>query len=316
MLEALALGKQFDDFWAVRKVTLETRPGEIVVLLGPNGAGKTTTMRMLAAILRPSKGRAWVAGYDVVESPEAVRARVGFLTEHHGLYGRMTGLEYLDFFGRLYGLGGPRLRRQVEYWLRYFDLWEARHRRIGGYSKGMRQKLALARALLHEPQVLLLDEPTSAMDPESAARVREAILRLRAEKRAILVSTHHLAEAEILADRIAILRAGRLVAMGTLDELREQWLGPPVFEVEVGRPFQGTVQLPESVEVVRREERRLWYRTSAWKEVNPDVIRALIAQGYPVLRLEEKPRSLEQVYMAVMQAAEQEEKDAQNVSRV
>ncbi|HEY58173.1 MAG TPA: ABC transporter ATP-binding protein [Anaerolineae bacterium] len=305
MLEALTLGKQFDGFWAVQEVTLQVRPGEIVVLLGPNGAGKTTTMRMLAAILRPSRGRAWVAGYDVVETPEAVRARVGFLTEHHGLYGRMTGEEYLRFFGRLYGLEAGPLQRGVEYWLRYFGLWEARQRRIAGYSKGMRQKLALARALLHEPQVLLLDEPTSAMDPESAARVREAILRLRSEKRTLLVSTHHLAEAEMLADRIAILRAGRLADVGTLDELRERWLGPPVFEVEVGRPFQGEVRLPPEAALVQVKERRLWYRTAAWQRVNPAVVQALVAQGYPVLRLEEKPRTLEQVYLAVMQAATQ-----------
>ena len=244
MIEARHLGKRFDDFWAVREVTLQVQPGEIVVLLGPNGAGKTTTMRMLAAILRPSRGEARIAGLDVLASPEVVRARVGFLTEHHGLYGRMTGEEYLTFFGRLYALEERRLKRQVEHWLRYFGLWADRRRRVSGYSKGMRQKLALARALLHDPPVLLLDEPTSAMDPESAARVREAVLRLRSEKRTILVSTHHLAEAEMLADRIAILRAGRLVDVGTLEELRDRWLGPPVFAVEVGRPLASSVTLP------------------------------------------------------------------------
>ncbi len=301
MIRAEGLGKVFDDFWAVREVTLEVRPGEVLALLGPNGAGKTTTVRMLAAILRPSKGRAWVAGREVTQDPGEVRARVGLLTEQHGLYRRMTGEEYLRFFGRLYGLDGPRLDAQVTHWLRYFDLWEARKRRIGGYSKGMRQKLALARALLHEPQVLLLDEPTSAMDPESALRVREAIATLRSQERAILLCTHNLTEAERLADRIAILSQGRIVAIGTLEELRQHFLGPPVFEIHLGVTLDGSLpSWPPEVEVIQVEGDRVRYRTPDWRRWNPVVVQTLVAQGIPVVALRQLPRSLEHVYLEVV----------------
>ena len=301
MICAEGLGKQFDDFWAVREVSLEVRPGETVALLGPNGAGKTTTVRMLSAILRPSRGRAWVAGFDVTAAPDAVRARVGLLTEQHGLYRRMSGEEYLRFFGRLYGLTDPVLAERVAYWLRYFGLWEARDRRIGGYSKGMRQKLALARALLHDPPVLILDEPTSAMDPESAQRVRRAIATLQDQGRAILMCTHNLQEAERLANRIAMIYQGRLIAQGTLDELKARYLGPPSFRVELGRSLDGvSLALPQGVHIEAQGKNWIRYRTTTWKTLNPQVVAALVRQGYPVVRVEEVPRSLEQVYLRVV----------------
>ena len=301
MIRAEGLSKQFDDFWAVQGVSLEVRPGETLALLGPNGAGKTTTVRMLAAILRPDRGRAWVAGFDVTAAPDAVRARVGLLTEHHGLYRRMTGEEYLRFFGRLYGLTDPLLSERVAEWLRYFDLWDARERRIGGYSKGMRQKLALARALLHDPPVLILDEPTSAMDPESAQRVRHAIAALQEQGRTILMCTHNLQEAERLAGRIAIIYQGRIIAQGTLEELKSRYLGAPTFHVELGRSLNGAFPaLPPGVEIEAWGENWIRYRTASWSELNPRVVTALVQQGYPVVRVEEVPRSLEQVYLRVV----------------
>ncbi|MCH7480711.1 MAG: ABC transporter ATP-binding protein, partial [Chloroflexi bacterium] len=167
MIVTQNLTKKFDDFTAVNGVNLNVAAGELLALLGPNGAGKTTTIRMLTSVLRPTHGSAKVAGYDVVENATQVRAAVGVLTEHHGLYNRMRAREYLEFFGELYGLSRDTRKERAEKMLFDFGLQTAENQRIGEFSKGMRQKLALGRALLHEPRVLLLDEPTSAMDPAS-----------------------------------------------------------------------------------------------------------------------------------------------------
>jgi ABC-2 type transport system ATP-binding protein len=222
MIRTEDLSKKFNDFWAVDGVTLSVKPGQILALLGQNGAGKTTTVRMLTALLTPTRGSAHVAGYDVVRQGGKVRASVGVLTEQHGLYMRMTGAEYLDFFGQVYRLNIVIRKIRSEYLLEYFGLAQASSRRIGEYSKGMRQKLALARALMHEPPVLLLDEPTSAMDPESARLVRDEIARLRSSQRTIVMCTHNLAEAEALSDIIAIIYKGRILRVGTLEELKRK----------------------------------------------------------------------------------------------
>ncbi len=307
MIRTENLGKCFDDFWAVRDLNLQVQAGEILALLGPNGAGKTTTVRMLAALLRPSTGRAWIAGYEVTQAPDQVRAAVGVLTENHGLYTRMTGEEYLHFFGRLYRLDEASVRQRCDHWLRFFGLWNARHRRIGEYSKGMRQKLALARTLLHEPKVLLLDEPTSAMDPASALRVREAILALRSNDRAIVVCTHNLDEAERLADRIAIIHQGRIIAQGTQEELKRTILGPPTYAVFTATPLDGRpIRLPPEAELLTQSPYRLEYRIHGPAErVNPSVVQALIQQNIGIVRLEPVPQHLEQVYLEVVRGAEQ-----------
>ena len=301
MIVAEHLGKQFEDFWAVSDFHLSVAAGEVVAVLGPNGAGKTTTVRMLASLLRPTRGRAVVAGFDAATQGLEVRRRVGVLTEQHGLYTRMPAYEYLEVFGKIYGLEGDLLARRIARWMNYFGLWDFRFWRIGTYSKGMRQKLALARALLHEPPVLLLDEPTSAMDPESARLVREAIRGLRSQDRAILLCTHNLYEAEVLADRIAIMQAGRVVAAGTPQELKNRWLGLPVFEALLSRPLEAPwPAFPAGVEVLRAEGRTVVFRTARWERDNAAVVAALVAAGYGVIRVAEVPRSLEQVYLKVM----------------
>ena len=200
------LSKEFEKFLAVDGINLNVDAGEVLALLGPNGSGKTTTVRMLSSILIPSHGWARVAGFDVVQQADQVRASVGVLTEHHGLYNRMPAIEYLDFFGQIYGLDLPTRRKRAERMMEEFGLIEYKKRKVGKFSRGMQQKLALARTLLHEPPVLLLDEPTSAMDPESARLVRDSIQDLRSSDRAIILCTHNLAEAEKLADKIASIR--------------------------------------------------------------------------------------------------------------
>ena len=183
MIETQGLTKYFDDFRAVDTVTLKVEPGELLAMLGPNGAGKTTTVRMMTSILPPTAGWAKLAGYDVTKNPEMVRAHVGVLTEQHGLYERMKGLEYLDFFGQIYRIDKDTRQKRARQLMERFGLADALEKRMGEYSKGMKQKLALVRAMLHNPPVLLLDEPTSAMDPQSAKQVRDAIIELRGDER-------------------------------------------------------------------------------------------------------------------------------------
>ena len=209
MIEAIHLEKTFGSFQAVRDLSLDVGEGELVALLGPNGAGKTTTVRMLAAILQPTGGSARIGGYDVVADAQKVRKIVGLLTEFPGLYLRMRPLEYLTFFGQLQGLSRHDCLQRGESLLKRFDLWDARNKRLDAYSKGMKQKMALLRAMIHDPPVLYLDEPTTAMDPHSARVVRDAIAELRAARRTVLLTTHNLLEAEALADRIVVIFGGK-----------------------------------------------------------------------------------------------------------
>jgi ABC-2 type transport system ATP-binding protein len=306
MIETYDLSKQFNnDFWAVDNVNLNVQPGQILALLGQNGAGKTTTVRMLTALLSPTRGWARVAGYDVTKDPQEVRANVGVLTEQHGLYMRMTGDEYLEFFGKVYGLDAKTRKARSDYLLEYFGLAEAAHRRSGEYSKGMKQKLALARALIHDPSVLLLDEPTSAMDPESAQLVRNEISRLRSSRRTIVICTHNLAEAESLADTIAIIYRGRILLNGTLDELKRSVLGPVEYEAKFAEDFDaGDLDLPPGVTLASRNADSLRFRVEAPQVVNPKLVHALTSRSAPLVSFHEVPRKLEQVYLKTMADAQ------------
>ncbi len=301
MIETEDLGKRFDEFWAVDGITLSVAAGQILALLGQNGAGKTTTVRMLTALLRPTRGSARVAGYDVADQGSDVRKSVGVLTEQHGLYARMTAIEYLDFFGSLHHLSLDARRKRVGALLAYFGLEEVADRRIGEYSKGMRQKLALARALLHEPPILLLDEPTSAMDPESARLVRNEIARLRSEHRTIVICTHNLAEAEALADEVAIIYRGRILLRGTLPDLKKEVLGAAEYEARFATTWSAhSLMLPPGVRLSRQNETSLFFRVENPSAANPSLLGQLTAERAPLLAFQEVPRSLEQVYLRVM----------------
>src|ERR1044071_4953518 len=306
MIETNDLSKQFNnDFWAVDGVTFNVQPGKILAILGQNGAGKTTTVRMLTALLQPTRGWARVAGYDVVKNPQEVRRNVGVLTEQHGLYMRMSGIEYLDFFGKVYGLAPKARKVRSDYLLQYFGLAEAAARRCGEYSKGMKQKLALARALMHDPSVLLLDEPTSAMDPESARLVRDEIARLRSSQRTIIICTHNLAEAESLADRIAIIYRGKILLNGTLDELKRQVLGPVEYEAVFAEDFDaGELELPPGVTLSARDRTSLRFRVESPQAANPTLVYSLTSRNAPLVSFQEVPRKLEHVYLKTMADAQ------------
>ncbi len=307
-IEANSLCKMFGTFTAVDDVSLHVKPGEILALLGPNGAGKTTTIRMLASILKPTRGSAKIAGYDIAHEQEAVRSVVGLLTEQHGLYTRMRAAEYLDFFGSVYGIDSSKIQQRARTLLGEYKLQESAGLRLGQYSKGMRQKLALVRALLHEPQILLLDEPTSAMDPESAHHVRSSIVEMRSDDRAIIVCTHNLFEAEALADRIAIIRRGKIIANDSPVELKRKMVGDPVMELRLACSLDGAREhLLEGIVEIASGDNWIRYSTSQPEVVNPKTLSSLANAGIPVVTLSRVERSLEEVYLQVVREVDSQE---------
>lgn len=298
MIETEDLGKAFKDTWAVKGITLQVEAGKVLALLGPNGAGKTTTVRMLTTILRPTRGTARLAGYDILSQPEKVRAAVGVLTEGHGLYPHMSANEYLDFFARAYRLSLRERKQRIDELLEFFGLAEARRKQVGQFSKGMRQKLALARALIHKPPALLLDEPTSAMDPASARLVRNAILELRSKERAIIVCTHNLSEAEEIADQIAIINHGEITLQGSPYQLKLALQEQVRFRIRFASPLNGrSLPMVKGVEFLGQGSDWLEYQTMQPNDVNPILIQSLTQQGFPILSVEEQVCSLEEVYL-------------------
>jgi ABC-2 type transport system ATP-binding protein len=307
MILANGLTKRFADLTAVDNVSFEVGPGTVLALLGPNGAGKTTTVRMLTSILTPTSGTAQVAGFDVVRQPEQVRAAVGVLTEHHGLYGRMNALEYLQFFAQVYRVEQRASAARIESLLKEFGLYEERLKRTGEYSKGMRQKLALVRTLLHQPPVLLLDEPTSAMDPESARMVRDSIHNLRSQERTILLCTHNLVEAEELADQIAIIRRGKIIFFGSPRNIKHQLLGPVEYQAQLAGPLNGRQpELPEGITLVAAGGDWLRFRIVHPDTNNPRLLRQLLADQLEVVTFSELERSLEQAYLQAVSSPDEE----------
>ncbi len=219
MLRAEHLWKRFGDVDAVRDLSFEVCPGEVVGLLGPNGAGKTTTLRMLAGILTPTLGRVSIAGVDLGQRPLAAKRRIGFLSGDTQLYQRLTPREMLTYFGRLYSMDEARLDARIDDLVRQLDMGKFASRPCGALSSGEKQRANIARAFLHQPDVLILDEPTTALDVVTGQFIVESIRRERAAGRAVLFSTHIMGEAEYLCDRIVLLHRGRAIDAGTLSEL-------------------------------------------------------------------------------------------------
>jgi len=301
-LQATDLGRRFGERWAVRGIHLEVRRGEVLGLLGPNGAGKTTTVRLLTALIEPSEGTAAVDGFDVRERPEDVRARVGILTETPGLYDKLTASANLDFFARLYGLDAATRAERIERYLRLFGLWERRDDVAGTFSKGMKQKLAIARALLHDPSVVFLDEPTAALDPEAAFIVREAIETLRKGGRTIVLATHNLDEADRLCDRIAFVRGG-LLRVDSPARLRGA-LGARGLAIRLAGPASdvllGTIRAVPGVGAVQSVDGTVRVGIEEPDAVAPAVVRAVVAAGGDVIEVRVERTSLEQIYFDVM----------------
>ncbi|HZO25731.1 MAG TPA: ABC transporter ATP-binding protein [Chloroflexota bacterium] len=301
MIRAEGLGKQYGERWAVSDLDVEVGQGEIFGFLGPNGAGKTTTMRMLAGMIAPTTGRAWIGGVDLAEDANVVRSRIGLLTEAPGLYERMSAAANLEFHARLHGLPTAKRRERVRACLDMLGLWERRNDQVAGFSKGMKQKLAIARAVLHEPAAVFLDEPTSGLDPESARDVRAFILELRDAGRAIFLCTHNLDEARRLCDRIAVFR-GRILRLGTPRELEREVVRHRLAVRMAGEPEQ-FVEVVRALPIVREAEIADGELIVVLEELDrdaPPVVRALVEAGAEVQRVAGLDSTLEAAYLAIL----------------
>jgi ABC-2 type transport system ATP-binding protein len=322
MIEAHGLTRCFGTCTAVSHISLHVPDGSLLALLGSNGAGKTTTVRMLSGLLAPTEGSAIVGGYDVRRQPDAVRACVGLVTDVPGLFEQMTVVAYLDFFGSIYGMPAEKRSRRIKELLAFFELTEHRKNKMVGFSKGMKQKVALARALMHEPAVLFLDEPTSGLDPLAARTVHELITHLKQESRSIILCTHDLDEAEHLADEVAIMRRGRIVASDTPERLRAHASSEVVVRIDFSDacplPLEALqtisyVYSPQFVngngrkpasEVTTQAGQVIEYRTPHPRTVNPQVLSRLITAGAQIISVTCETSTLEDVYASAMQEAE------------
>ncbi len=267
--------------------------------LGPNGAGKTTTIRMLAGMIAPTKGYAIVAGHRTDRDVERLHEVIGILTQLPGLYDRLSARRNLEYFASFYPSIQPQ--SQVEKYLKLMGLWERRDSKVGTLSKGMKQRLALARALVHEPQVLFLDEPTAGLDPEGAGEVRQLIRSLRKEGRTIFLSTHNLAEAEMLCSRVAVIHT-RLLALDTPEQLRRRFFRRQIIvqlETSDAKVTEVVRNLP-FVQEVRREGSELTLELTDSERNRPEVVKAIVEAGGRVIGVSEKQYPLEEVYLRLM----------------
>jgi ABC-2 type transport system ATP-binding protein len=288
-------------------LSFQVPAGQVFGLLGPNGAGKTTTVRLLNGLYHPERGNVRVLGLDSQRQGQAVRARCGVLTETPALYERLTAVQNLTFFGKLNDMPPAALNVRIAELLAFFGLEERANEKVGSFSKGMKQRLALARALLNRPEVLFLDEPTAGLDPESALQVRELIDSTRQrDGHTVFLCTHLLNEAERLCDRLAILKNGRLLALGTLNELRQRLDPGRWVQVDLLAPVPASVQVRNLPGVLQAsgQERSLRFQAETEMAI-PGVVTALVQAGAKILRIQPETVSLEQMYFQLQQQAPQ-----------
>lgn len=296
-----SLGRGKESIHAVQDLTLQVQEGEVFGFLGPNGAGKTTTVRMLTSLIGPTSGKAFINKLQIGKDDQQIRRTVGILTETPGMYERLSAEKNLTIFANLYDV--VDVPTQVEKYLTMLGLWGRRFDEVGSFSKGMRQKLAIARALLHEPKVLFLDEPTSGLDPEAAKLVRDFIEELKAEGRTIFLCTHNLDEADRLCDRIGIFKS-RLITVDTPANLRNQLYGRKVvFHLrQINPAWLDLVKGMAFVKEVQAVDNRLVIGLNDPEAQNPDLVRALVAAGADIQFVGELRHSLEDIYLQTIQA--------------
>jgi ABC-2 type transport system ATP-binding protein len=303
MIEASGLTRIFNGFKAVDAIDLEVGEGEVFGMLGPNGAGKTTTVRMLTCLIRPTSGTAYVCGRSVYDAGEAreIRGMVGILTETPGFYEELSVYKNLRFYADLYKMERRRSQRNIDHYLRLFDLWEVRNSPVAGFSKGMRQKLALTRCLVHEPRLLFLDEPTSGLDPESARTVRDSIREIKGEGRTIFLCTHNLDEAERLCDRIAIINHS-ILEMDTPQKLKFSAYGRRVI-IRLERLSDRIASMIHGMDSVRRMESKgndLVLEVSDPESDNADIINNIVRAGGRIQFVSEQRHTLEDAYIKLI----------------
>lgn len=299
--------KEETELIAVDDLSLEVQRGQVFGFLGPNGAGKTTTVRMLTGLIRPSSGSAQVAGFELGKQDTEIRRNVGILTESPGMYERLSAEKNLTIFANLYDV--PDIDKSVNKYLSMLGLWERRHDAVGSFSKGMRQKLAVARALIHEPQILFLDEPTTGLDPEASKTVRDFVEELKTEGRTIFMTTHNLDEAERLCDRVGIFQQ-KLLTLDSPANLREKMYGRRVvFHLRELQPswVDLVAEIPATGEV-ETVDNKLVVSLNDPEESNPKIVNALVAAGAQIQFVGEIRHSLEQIYLEMVKSSESGQK--------
>jgi ABC-2 type transport system ATP-binding protein len=305
LIETENLMKKFGDLVAVDDLTLRVDDGEVFGFLGPNGAGKTTTIRMLACLVSKTSGTAKIGDYDIGNSADQQKIRriIGLVPDNVGLYEELTAYKNLDFYGRYYKVDETKRRERIEYFLKLFGLWDKRDLAAGTFSKGMKQKLAIARALIHDPQILFMDEPTANLDPEASKTVRDFILELKKEKKTIFLNTHNLDEAQRICDRIAILNT-KLMALGTPAELeRSASGGKVVVQLEsVNNAIISAAKKVGTGSVEVGEGNKLIIGVDDPEKENPDIINAIGAAGGRIQFVTEASSTLEDVYLKLVRS--------------
>jgi len=305
MIETENLTRKFGDLTAVDDLTLRVDEGEVFGFLGPNGAGKTTTVRMLCCLISKTGGSARVGGYEVGSEEDALKIRriVGFVPDNVGLYESLTAYENLDYYGTLYRRTDAQRKESNEYFLKMLGLWEKRDTMAGTFSKGMKQKLAIARALVHDPEVIFMDEPTANLDPEASKGVREFILELKKEKKTIFLNTHNLDEAERVCDRIGIMNT-KLMAVGTPEELERSVRGRRT-EIQLRVVTDAILDSLKRVQPrnLVREGNKLTVDVANPEEENPDMVSAIVAAGGRVESVTVVRSTLEDAYLKLVRDA-------------
>ena len=304
-IEAHDLVKTFNGFTAVDNLSFSVEEGEIFGLLGPNGAGKTTTIRMLAALISPSAGNAFIGGHDVESEALKVREIIGILTESPSLYGRLTALENMEFFAKAYGVTDKSTREaKIHDLLEFFQLWDRRNDSVGKYSKGMQQKLAIARALVHSPDILYLDEPTSGLDPKSSKDIRDLMEELtKNEKQTILLSTHRLEDAEKLCDRVMIINHGKPLAISSPHDLRRRFTSKQEIQIGLVSIDDGIMSALHGVDyVLSSQSSGNTLSVSLRNESDtPDLVKLLVDHGARIQSVSPVETSLEDAYLELVE---------------
>ncbi len=302
MIDAENLTKKFGELTAVDELTLHVEEGEIFGFLGPNGAGKTTTMRMLSCLISKTSGEARIAGYDVNDKADSLKIRkiIGLLPENVGLYDDLTAYKNLDFYGKLYECSETQRKQNIEHFLKLLGLWDKREVMVGTFSKGMKQKLAIARALIHDPEILFLDEPTANLDPESSKIVRDFILDLKKEKRTIFLNTHNLDEAQRICDKIGIFNT-KLMAIGSPEELeRSVWGNKTVIQLEQINDKILKALNKLSLSNITTDDNKLIIDVVNPEKINPIIIDTIVGVGGRIQYVTSLSPTLEEAYLKIV----------------
>ncbi len=305
MIKVKNLTRKFEDITAVENISFDIGESEIFGFLGPNGAGKTTTIRMLSTIISPTSGSINIDNRDTKSGGEHIRSIIGLLTESPGLYEKISAYANLDYFSSFYDITPERRRKNIEKYLKMFGLWERKDDLAGTYSKGMKQKLALSRALVHEPKILFLDEPTAGLDPESAYMVRNFIESLKKEKTTVFLCTHNLEEASNLSDRVCIIKR-KIIRIATLDELQnssENKIVEIIFKDKAEKYIKLLEEINE-LKDIKIDDNKATVAIEKPETSNPEIIKKLTVNGAQILYFNEVKATLEEIYLGLIKDEE------------